>query len=206
MHSWSTCKTPLHLSLPPPHSELLPTRQGDAHHSITYEDEVDRRVFAHPAQSLSEKTSTIGSSTCPLHIHNQTSRTSLQESHQTFEGLHVLGVGLLHASRQFLRCELRHLPHQSSAHQDYSQPVCDTKISTCRGSASSSHRSPPSAPRGYSPNSLFRWIASCTSPMSTLGPSSCRLDQQMLSKLVSECSAKRPSSTQGEVVIPATPT
>ena len=34
--------------------------------SITYEDEVDRRVFAHPAQSLSEKTSTIGRSTCLL--------------------------------------------------------------------------------------------------------------------------------------------
>ena len=30
MHSWSTCKTPLHLSLSPPHFELLPTKQEDA--------------------------------------------------------------------------------------------------------------------------------------------------------------------------------
>ena len=29
MHSWSTRKTPLHLSLSPPHFELLPTLQGD---------------------------------------------------------------------------------------------------------------------------------------------------------------------------------
>ena len=42
---------------------------------------------------------------------------------------------------------------------------CDTRISTCRGSASRSHRSPPSAPGGYSLSSLFRWIASCTSPI-----------------------------------------
>ena len=67
MHSWSAHKTQLRLSLSPPHSELLPTRQGDAHHSITYRDEVDRRVFAHPAQSLSEKTSTIGCSACLLY-------------------------------------------------------------------------------------------------------------------------------------------
>ena len=33
---------------------------------ITYEDEGDPRVFAHPAQSPSEKTSTIGCSTCLL--------------------------------------------------------------------------------------------------------------------------------------------
>ena len=31
MHSWSTRKTQLRLSLSPPHSELLPTRQGYAH-------------------------------------------------------------------------------------------------------------------------------------------------------------------------------
>ena len=35
--------------------------------SITYEDEVDNRVFAQPAQSLSEKTSTIGCSACLLY-------------------------------------------------------------------------------------------------------------------------------------------
>ena len=49
-------------------------------------------------------------------------------------------------------------------------PICDTRISTCRGSASSSHRSPPCAPGGYSLNSLFKWIASCTSLIQTLGP------------------------------------
>ena len=43
-------------------------------------------------------------------------------------------------------------------------------ISTCRGSASSSHRPPPSAPEVHSLDSLFKWIASCTSPISTLGP------------------------------------
>ena len=30
MHSWSTRTTPLRLSLSPPHSELLPTRQGNS--------------------------------------------------------------------------------------------------------------------------------------------------------------------------------
>ena len=42
-----------------------------------------------------------------------------------------------------------------------------TRISTCRGSASSFHRSPPSAPGGYSLNRLFKWIASCTAVVLT---------------------------------------
>ena len=77
--------------------------------SITYEDKVDRRVFAHRAQSLSEKTSTIGCSPCLLYT-TKVSRTSLQQSHQTFDGLHVLGVRLLHPSRQFLHGELQLTP------------------------------------------------------------------------------------------------
>ena len=55
-------------------------------------------------------------------------------------------------------------------HVSSHSPNGDTKISTCRGSASRSHRSPPSAPGGDSLNSLFGWIVSCTSPISTLGP------------------------------------
>ena len=48
MHSWSTRTTPLHLSLSPPHFELLPTLQGDAH----------------PASHTKTK-STVGSSCIP---------------------------------------------------------------------------------------------------------------------------------------------
>ena len=87
MHSWSTRKTQLRLSLSPPHSELLPTRQGYAHQASR--TKTDDWLF-----SLSV-------------VHDQACRTSLQESHQTFEGLHVLGVWLLHPSRKFLRCELQ---------------------------------------------------------------------------------------------------
>ena len=43
-------------------------------------------------------------------MHDPTSRASLQESHQTFKGLHVLGVRLLHPSRKFLHCELQFAP------------------------------------------------------------------------------------------------
>ena len=44
-----------------------------------------------------------------------------------------------------------------------------TGFPTCRGSASISHHSPPSGPGGYSLSNGFRWIAFCTSPISTLG-------------------------------------
>ena len=41
--------------------------------------------------------------------HDQVSRTFLQESHQTFEDLHVLAIRLLHPSRQFLHRELQYI-------------------------------------------------------------------------------------------------
>ena len=52
--------------------------------------------------------------------------------------------------------------------------------------------------------SLFKWIASCTSPISLFGSQhSCRLDQQVPSQLISECVAKLPPSAQREVLTPA---
>ena len=61
IHSWSMRRTPLLLSLSPPHFERR------CPPSIKYEDAVDHQVFAHSAQSLSEKTSTIGCSACLLY-------------------------------------------------------------------------------------------------------------------------------------------
>ena len=49
-------------------------------------------VFAHPAHSLSEKTSTIGCSACLLYT----------TKHLGLPGLHVLGIRLLHPSHKFL--------------------------------------------------------------------------------------------------------
>ena len=51
-HSWLTC-----LSASPELARRCPS-------SITFEDEVDRRLFAHPTKSLSEKTSTTCCSAC----------------------------------------------------------------------------------------------------------------------------------------------
>ena len=62
MHSWSTRKTPLHLSLSPPRSGLLPTKQGDARQASR-----TKTKSTVGSQSLSEKTSTIGCSACLLY-------------------------------------------------------------------------------------------------------------------------------------------
>ena len=195
--------------------------------SITYEDEVDRRVFVHPAESLAVRE----------HVHNwlfslsavddQASRTSCQESHQTLDGLLVLGIRLLHPSRKFLHRELQLAPvlteiagpyrprsvtklvfqHQapchplrkSSEHQEYSL-LCFRYPVPSVIPRSPRHEGRPPAPIARVPlrlkdslNSLFKWIASCTSPISLFGSQhSCRLDQQVPSQLISECVAKRP--------------
>ena len=60
-------------------------------------------------------------------------------------------------------------PHTKGGDCFAFKPICEIRISTERGSVSSSHRTPPSAPGGQSLNSLSRRIASCTSPISALG-------------------------------------
>ena len=65
MHSWSTRKTPRHLSLSPPHFELLPTgKEMPAKHHVRRRSRSSG--LRTPAQSLSEKTSTSGCSNCQL--------------------------------------------------------------------------------------------------------------------------------------------
>ena len=105
IHSWSARRTPLRLSFLLPRSGLLPTLRGDAH------------------QAPRTKTkSTVGSShILPSRCLRRPPRLAvqlvccarpsmsdvLQESHQTFEGLHVFGVRLLYPSRKFLHSELQ---------------------------------------------------------------------------------------------------
>ena len=55
------------LTRPTQRLEAIALRNKEMPPSITYEDEVDRRVFAHPAQSPSEKTFTIRCSACLLY-------------------------------------------------------------------------------------------------------------------------------------------
>ena len=137
-------------------------------------------------------------------VHDQASRASLQESHQTFEGLHVLGVRccirlassftancrshlsclrelarIVHDRQQARSSASSSLPSSSSsvvreprvltALLSLLSPICDTRISSCRGSASSSYRSPPSAQVG-----CFLHVAHFNT-----GPHySCRLDHK----------------------------
>ena len=107
MHSLSTRRTPLHLSLAPPHFELLPTLQGDAQQA-----------------SRTKTKSTVGSShTLPSRRLRRRPRLAVQlvcctrPSISGFpsgiapdvRGL-VLDVRLLHPSRKFLHCELQLTP------------------------------------------------------------------------------------------------
>ena len=101
MHSWSKRKTQLRLNLSPPHFELLPTKLGDARKASRTKTKSTVGSSHIRSQSLSEKTSTIGCSTCLLYTIKHLG-LPIQESHQTVEGLHVLGIRLLHPSRQFL--------------------------------------------------------------------------------------------------------
>ena len=147
MHSWSTRRTHLRLSLLQPRSALLPTRQKRCPTSITYEDEVDRRVFAHLAQSLSEKTSTTGCSACRLYttkhlgllLKNRTRRLRacmflvfgccirLASSFTSNCSLHLSSLKqLAHLPRLVASSILQHQApchflHQSFAHEEYSQ-------------------------------------------------------------------------------------
>ena len=64
MHSWSTRKTPLHMSFSPPHFELLPTLQGDAHQASRTKT---KSTVGSSHTVPSEKTSTNDCSSCLLY-------------------------------------------------------------------------------------------------------------------------------------------
>ena len=76
--------------------------------SITYEDEVDRQFFVDPAESLAVRERVHKWLFSLSAVDDQA--TSCQESHQTLDGLHVLGIRLLHPSRKFLYRELQVTP------------------------------------------------------------------------------------------------
>ena len=148
--------------------------QRDARQASRTKTKSIARVFAHPAQSLSEKTSTTYCSAClpwrSRHLgRNRTKRLN------AFMFLAFGSCSRL-ASSFTANCS----SHLSG---------CEIRISTWRGSASISHRSPASAPGG-------RTSAVCSGGL-------LRLDQHVLSQTVSESHAKRRPTAHGEVVTAA---
>ena len=105
-HSWSTRRTQLRLSSSPPHFELLLTRQRTQHHERRRSRPTCLRVSCPVAvwEDVHDWLFRLSAAD------DQASRTFLQESHQTFKGLHVLGVQLLHSPRKLLHCELQLTP------------------------------------------------------------------------------------------------
>ena len=102
MHSWSTRKTQLRLSLSPPHSELLPTRQGYAHQA----SRTKAKSTVGSSHTLPSRCLTSGCSACLLCT---TKHPGLPFRNRTrrFRACMFLVLRLLHLSRKFLHCELQ---------------------------------------------------------------------------------------------------
>ena len=181
-----------------PHSDQLPMRQRDAHQAArTKTKSTVMSSHTLPGRCLEDVHEWLFSLSV---VHDQASRTCFMNRTRRFglacTRCSAASRKFLHCELQltfvFTEIDGAHRPRpvanstSASSSVPYSSvvhtrriltalllllnPMSDFMISMRQRSASTSHHSPPSAPGRCSLNILFRWIASCKSPISTLGP------------------------------------